>query len=425
MATKKHLPALLLCAAFLVSCGGGSDTPEPAPAPDPTPAPEPQPEPAALRFELLSGRTAADFSDCPADGFGHLIHMSQGNNGTLYVLDTAARCTNAAQPRLLPLTGTPEQERDFGWVSERALQLGWRASSALAGDDGLTVTVVAGVDERWLETFRPNAAAVQAISAQDDGWQTAVPGLYNVPVATFGMAYSTLVAGAPGHAPAVEGATPVLQDGSGREATLHAPHSLVRGADGDVYFLDGGQVRAATPSYTPIMHEWGMEYAWNVRTLNIAASNVIEPFVALAADAQGNIHALELVNAGGTDFVWHRLADGSQQAFSLDNAPDVATFLNSRTIASFAVIDGDMLLAVRRIKDGNATRLLRVSGRTGHVSELSGSAPSADASDFLAHPDQYRLPPVQHVFASAAGDVYLVLEQGIVVARGFTWPQPS
>ena len=74
--------------------------------------------------------------------------------------------------------------------------------------------------------------------------------------------------------------------------------------------------------------------------------------------------------------------------------------------------------------NGN-TSLYRIAAATGKATKLTGDTPSDDARDFLAKPATYMLPPVQHVHYGVDGHLYLLLEQGIIIARNFTWPQQA
>ncbi len=466
MATKTSQKWLaLMLSVMLVACGGGSSSDESDPiTPEPVPEPEhPVPQLQGVHFELHSGRTKADFSNCLASeadvplaqlSYGHLMYgatpaTAANNNAesstTLRVLDTAARCTSLAlvdadgtqtplavpHSRLLHLSAAKVNAAyvltQNIWAAE---SLGWRASSFVYDDAGLAFTGYAGINAQYEQAFRLDAAAVQAISAQDDGWMAAAPALYHLPPAGWPVATDYLVAGARGRAPADAGALPVLADGSGLNAVLYAPHHLLHGADGKYYFIDGGQIRVAENTGAgAARHYASMSYAlfaydWAVTTLALphAANALNMPFLALAADAQGNIHALEITTATAADFVWHRLAEGTQLPFNFGH--QAAAFAATPHIAaSFAIIDGDMLLALHPI-NGN-TSLYRIAAATGKATKLTGDTPSDDARDFLAEPATYMLPPVQHVHYGVDGHLYLLLEQGILIARNFTWPQQA
>lgn len=80
---------------------------------------------------------------------------------------------------------------------------------------------------------------------------------------------------------------------------------------------------------------------------------------------------------------------------------------------------GDTIVVRVRMTLGDVnTQLYRVSS-TGSVTRLTGTGAAPTPQDFRDDPSKYELPPVQHVGFGVDGNLYLVLPQGVLVARGY------
>ena len=136
---------------------------------------------------------------------------------------------------------------------------------------------------------------------------------------------------------------------------------------------------------------------------------------ALDADRQGHIHAL--AETSSKSFAWHRLSDGSKIDFRL--RPNEVGELSPRlrTVDAFTVVGDGIVLATHTVTGGPST-LYRVSSQ-GVATQLTGEQAPATPQDFLEHPEKFRLPPVQHLKYSVDGNLYIVLEQGVLIARDF------
>ena len=88
-----------------------------------------------------------------------------------------------------------------------------------------------------------------------------------------------------------------------------------------------------------------------------------------------------------------------------------------RTVDAFTVVGDGIVLATHTVTGGPST-LYRVSSQ-GVATQLTGEQAPATPQDFLEHPEKFRLPPVQHLKYGADGNLYIVLEQGVLIARDF------
>lgn len=227
-------------------------------------------------------------------------------------------------------------------------------------------------------------------------WNYFVPGLfkYRSPFEDSFMAeYGNPEAGTPGKPPA-------LVDGKGQQAGFVAPHDL-EDSGGLFYLIDDGRIRT-------------IDAENNVKTLDLPSVGITNRVKALDADHAGRIHAL--TNTGFYSYTWHRLADGKKVDFGLVDYtfPGVP-----KTIETFTVVGDDIVLAMR---DWMATEsiLYRVTS-SGVVTRLTGTATAATPGDFLNEPSKYRLPTVQHLKYGVDGHLYIVLPQGVLIARDFNF----
>ena len=88
-----------------------------------------------------------------------------------------------------------------------------------------------------------------------------------------------------------------------------------------------------------------------------------------------------------------------------------------RKVIAFTVLDNEIVLADRWAEHG-ASVLYRVSSQ-GAIKKLTGTRVPASLDDFVKHPDQFALPPVQHLKYGVDGNLYIVLEQGVLIVRDF------
>jgi hypothetical protein len=85
---------------------------------------------------------------------------------------------------------------------------------------------------------------------------------------------------------------------------------------------------------------------------------------------------------------------------------------------TFTVVGNEIVLGVRQRVGDTDTSLYRVSAN-GTVKVLTGTAAPAKPEDFLDQPSQYLLPQVQHVEYGVDGHLYIVLPQGVLIARNY------
>ena len=213
-------------------------------------------------------------------------------------------------------------------------------------------------------------------------WNYFVPGIFKYEGNAAGE--NNLLAGMPGKRP------DSFVDGRGKMAQFQAPHDLEVDASGLLYVIDGGDdTRIRTISSSG-----------EVKTLDGYRKNIR----ALDVDRQGHIHALE--ETGLAHYVWHRLSDGSSVEFRT-----AMTYFPVREVAAFTVVGDDIIVAW-------IGGLFRVT-KQGVVTQLTGKQPPATPQDFLEHPEKFHLPPVQHLKYGPDGHLYIVLKQGVLVARDF------
>ena len=224
-------------------------------------------------------------------------------------------------------------------------------------------------------------------------WNYFVPGVFKYEGNAAGE--NNLLAGMPGKRP------DSFVDGRGKMAQFQAPHDLEADASGLLYVIDGGDdTRIRTISSNG-----------EVKTLDGYRKNIR----ALDADRQGHIHAL--AETSSKSFAWHRLSDGSKTDIDL-RPSDMTEFTpRPRKVIAFTVLDNEIVLADRWAEHG-ASVLYRVSSQ-GVIKKLTGTRTPASLDDFVKHPDQFALPPVQHLKYGPDGHLYIVLEQGVLISRNF------
>ena len=392
---NKHIPlaaAVLLVAAAVMGCGGG-DTAAPT-------------DPADLKLELLAGTTAADFDDCQATNgsaaearFTHLLRATVYKDA-VYLAETGEDCKNFQD--FPPWKNMPAIRKLSDAKVERVLGL-----STWGGFSGVIPTMVKypsgfHLDQGSGEMFVLGYAAarsdldfaldedVMAQYAEWRSWGYYSPGLYKR-VQEFSSARdSDLVAG-------THDQPPGYADGQGNAARFVAPHDLEVDAAGVFYLIDDGRIRTIDAGY-------------QVKTLDHVALGITGQVRALDADHQGRIHVL--ANQGEANYTWHRLADGTKVTFQT-----AAATWHQAQLQTFTIVGDEMVLGVRDV-GGETTRLYRVSA-TGTMTPLTGTEVPASPQDFLDQPARYALPPVKHIEYGVDGHLYLVLHQGVLIARDF------
>ncbi|MDR2174297.1 MAG: hypothetical protein LBE32_08920 [Burkholderiales bacterium] len=417
MDTKRLSLASLaaLMALLIMSCGGGGDSAQPKP-----PAPIDPPLgsidlPRGPKLELLTGKISADFDNCQsANGamdeaqFSHLLRATVYKDA-VYLAETGENCANVGLDiNLSPRNLLPAIRKLSGGTVETALVF---YPYSTFGYDPVTVRYPSGFHrkESTGESFVLGYAAASSewnfalnenevsLYTERGGWSRYVPGLFRFRPSQSWASYDDLVAGAGIGGGLGAGEPPSHADGKGFEARFTAPHDLEADAAGRFYLIDDGRIRTIDSDY-------------EVATLDHAALGIADmgKVKALDADHQGNIHVLEQRIGGYKRYTWHRLADGSQADFQIPGAEFGATL---PTLETFAVTGNDIVLAVRH--PFSLTQLYRVSA-TGEVVELTGTDTPTD------QPSQYLLPPVKHIEYGVDGHLYIVLPQGVLIARDYS-----
>lgn len=395
--------AIVFPALLLAGCGGGeSSGPLNPPGAQP---PGISPPPPVLRLDLMSGTASVDEENCqsvngPVDAarFSRLLRAT-ATRDALYLAETGEGCRNTGYenpvfvPRgVLPAirkmaNGRVETEIElhsyFSFMSHPVMVR--YPSGFLPHESGQGGMVLAYAAARSSPAFSLDEQEVSRYTAHG-GWNYYVPGLFSFRHAH--ASYDDLVAGAPGQPPA-------LADGQGHAARFVAPHDLERDAAGVMYVIDQGRIRT-------------IDRQWQVRSLDHAALGITGTVKALDSDLAGHIHVLAQ-QAGGR-YSWHRLKDGSRLDFSTREG----VFTEPVTAESFAVTGEGIVLAIRL--PSGASQLYRVSAR-GEVRELTGQRRPATPQDFLERPSEYLLPAVQHLEYGPDKRLYIVLPQGVLLAR--------
>ena len=400
------LMAAVLAACLATGCGGsdsGPEAPTPTSSPTPTPTPTPTLQPnAQLKFELLTGTAMADLNHCQStDGpasearFSYLERIVVDKDA-IYLAETGDDCLKddfstppAQQARQMP----PKIRKLSGGKVETALSL---FSPEVLERQGAMARFPGGFyrDEKTGAFYVAGYAAARFKYNHMMGkermdwydragaWNYFVPGIFKYEGNAAGE--NNLLAGMPGKRP------DSFVDGRGKMAQFQAPHDLEADASGLLYVIDGGDdTRIRTISSSG-----------EVKTLDGYRKKIR----ALDADRQGHIHALE--DTGLADYVWHRLSDGSSVKFRT-----AMTYFPVREVTAFTVVGDDIIVAW-------IGGLFRVT-KQGVVTQLTGKQPPATPQDFLEHPEKFHLPPVQHLKYGPDGHLYIVLMQGVLVARDF------
>ncbi len=395
---NKHIPlaaAVLLVAAAVMGCGGG-DTAAPT-------------DPAGLKLELLAGTTAADFAHCQAVNgsaaearFSHLLRIAVYKDA-MYLTETDEGCANATYSinGIMPENFGPAIRKLADAKVERAPALNTfgsfggvipamvRHPSGFHRREGSgEMFVLSVVAARSDEGFALDEETV-ALYTQWGAWSYYAPGLYRRGQ-ELSASDSDFVAG-------THDQPPGYADGRGNAARFVAPHDLEVDAAGVFHLIDDGRIRTINADY-------------QVKTLDHTALGITGQVRALDADHQGRIHVL--ANQGEANYTWHRLADGTKVTFQT-----AAATWHQAQLQTFTIVGDEMVLGVRDV-GGETTRLYRVSA-TGTVTPVTGTEVAASPQDFLDQPARYALPPVKHIEYGVDGHLYLVLHQGVLIAREF------
>ena len=127
-----------------------------------------------------------------------------------------------------------------------------------------------------------------------------------------------------------------MLDGKGTSVRFHVPRDLEADASGKLYLIDGRRIRTIDAEY-------------EVKTLNLSDKK----FIALNADHAGNMHALEYKHED--EYVWHKLADGSEVAIRTSNAS--AEFIPRLTVATFTVVGDDIIFSYYVSRDKKSLKV--------------------------------------------------------------------
>lgn len=414
MATRRFtfIASALLATLLATGCGGGSDAEPPVLPPDPVePPPDPVEPPTGLSFEVLAGLPSVDFENCESSNgaaaearFSHLLRISVYEDAA-YLAETGEGCSNISYrwPGFEPENLHPNIRQISDGTVETAVSL---HSYVTMMSHPTMVRYPSGVhrkpgsDETFVLGYVAAASEWGFALDQDEvaryteqgGWSYYIPGLFRFTQPR--ASYTDLVAGVPNQSPA-------QVDGIGQAAGFVAPHDLEVDAAGLFYVIDDGHIRTIDADY-------------EVRTLDHAALGITGTIKALDADHQGNIHVLAQRSVGR--YTWHRLSNGSSVDFQIGSG---MSFPGTRTRETFTVVGDAMVLGTGHASSGSGrTQLYRVSD-TGQVTELTGRTAPGTPQDFLDQPAQYWLPQVQHIEYGVDGHLYVVLPQGVLIARDF------
>ena len=421
--SSSALMTAVLAACLAAGCGGSDSGPEtptptptpsppPSPAPTPTPTPTPQPN-TQLKFELLTGTAMADLNHCQStDGpasearFSYLerivvykdaIYLAETGNGCLKDDFSTPPAQQARQmpPKIRKLSGG-KVETALSLFSPEVLERQGAMARFPGGfyrDEKTGAFYVAGYAAARFKYNHMMGKERMDWYDKAGAWNYFVPGIFKYEGNAAGE--NNLLAGMPGKRP------DSFVDGRGKMAQFQAPHDLEADASGLLYVIDGGDdTRIRTISSNG-----------EVKTLDGYRTNIR----ALDADRQGHIHAL--AETSSKSFAWHRLSDGSKTDIDL-RPSDMTEFTpRPRKVIAFTVLDNEIVLADRWAEHG-ASVLYRVSSQ-GAIKKLTGTRTPASLDDFVKHPDQFALPPVQHLKYGVDGNLYIVLEQGVLIVRDF------
>jgi hypothetical protein len=372
-----------------------------------------------LKLEVLAGQPSMNFDTCQSvDGtadvarFSHLIRATVYKD-TVYLAESVEDCANVSygfSNAFVPSNIRPSIRKLSGNTVETAVALNSSWNDLISVMRPPVMVRYPSGFQRRKNTDEPFVLGYAATTSEkgfvldegevtryteQGGWNYYVPGLFRF---TQPNAYrEDLVAGLPGKPPA-------YVDGTGLMAGFVAPHDLEMDAAGQFYLIDDGRIRTINEDY-------------EVKTIDHVALGITGAVKALDSDHQGNIHAL--IQNSGPSYTWHRLADHSQVNFEIREIAQTEPI----SFETFTVVGNEIVLAVHYASSGDfsnrSSRLYRVSA-TGAVKELTGATVPATPQDFLDHPSQYLLPPVKHIKYGVDGHLYIVLPQGVLVARNYT-----
>jgi hypothetical protein len=402
---NNHWKLFLACVilALAAGCGsGGSSSSQPE---------QPPPVVQGLgKLELLTGKMAADLSNChsingPAAEaeYSHLMRATVYADA-VYLAETGEGCTNVRydasgfvpdnlRPAIRKLSGSMVETaialNDYSSPSRpvmarypsgfqrrpdtgEAFVLGYATSFPNWYSDGSLV----GFDAQELARYTAQGV-----------WDYYIPGLFRFTPGQTMASPGNLAAGAPGKPPA-------YVDEQGQAAGFIAPHDLEMDASGLLYLIDQGQIRTIDAGY-------------RVKTLDLAALGIEGEVLALDSDHQGGIHVL--TQRSGWNYSWYRLADGSKVDFGFSVAIGPGLALQR---LPFAVVGNDLAVVLYG-------QIYRISGNDGTMTPLTGSKTPATPQELLGDPLQYELPQVEHIKYGVDGNLYIVLKQGVLVARNF------
>jgi len=406
-------PLTCVVMALAAGCGGSSQPEQPA-------DPEQPPVVHGLgKLELLTGKVSVDFTDCRSTAgpaataeYAHLLRAAVYQDA-VYLTETGENCANMSfgPSNLIPNNLQPAILKLSGGVVKTVIALNtyltftgmpppemvrypsgfYRNEST---GESFVLSYVAASSDRF---FALDEQEVARYTAQG-GWNYYRPGLFKFspwqePTQMMYANDGRLVAGTHSQPPA-------YADGQGNAASFVAPHDLEADASGLFYLIDNGQIRTIDSDY-------------QVKTLDLAALGIEGDVKALDSDRQGRIHVL--TSRGGGYYSWYRLADGSRVDYEIGNGQ--ATFFMTAIFQTFTVA-GDDLVVGQRLLGSGFSDIYRVSP-DGTVTPLSGNKTPASSQELLDDPAQYRLPEVEHVKYGLDGNLYIVLAQGVLVARDF------
>lgn len=431
MIKKRHsleIAAAFVAACMLAGCGGSDSTPaptptpSPAPTPTPTPTPSPTPSPtpnpdapaAKLKLELLTGRAMSDFNDCKSvDGsfeqaqFSYLERIVVYKDA-IYLTESGGRCIKN-ETTTPPLTQAQTFPPKIRKISDGKVETALSLFKSFSGYHPPMVRFPGGFhrDEKTGAFFVLGYSAAHFYRdyymdpdlfnwyASTGAWEYFVPGLFRY--TDKGVTENNLVAGMRGTPPSQW--PPVMPDGKGTSARFYVPRDLEADASGKFYLIDGG--------YKGKIRTIDAEY--EVKTLDLPNHS----FAALDADHAGNMHALERRDKEA--YTWHKLTDGSKVDFHY--GADAHFPLTRSDVEAFTVVGDSIVFSAYEVF-AKTSQLYRISSK-GIVTKLTGDEKPEKPQDFLEHPEKYRLPPIQHLEYGVDGNLYIVLEQGVLIARDF------
>lgn len=400
MTLNRSFIAAACCSFFLLSaCGGGGDSQSGGQG-EPTVPQEPSGPSVPLQFEILSGVTTVDYSECvsvngsaAAARYTRLLRAAFYDDG-LYLTESGEGCANTVMSTIRRLSDGVVNTPLFLNINRRftafdPFMMQYPSGYARFPSDPQVHYVVGYAAADSDQSFALDLLELERLN-QFSPWRQYGIGLFQP---KNGFLVSDFVVGTLGQGPVA------LVDGQGPNAAFVVPHDPEMGADGLLYVIDDGRIRT-------------IDAAGQVRTLDSAALGINGAVKAMDADRDGNIHVL--TQDQGSRYTWHRLTQGSKQSFSLQSF--VPTEL--LTVETFTIVGDQLVLSVRQAKDNSSSKLYQVAAN-GDVHALTGDQEPTSAEDWLGQPSQFSLPAVQHIEYGPDGHLYMVLPQGVVVARDF------